>query len=229
MFDAIIKYPPKDIDLLFMEGTMMKRSNTDFPNEKSVEEKIHKTIKEQKNITFLISSSQNIDRIVSAYRACKRTGKTLIVDAYTAWVLEQVKMVSESTPNIDWNEVMSIVGVIEHDCRERIIAEARYIREPVRPMAEIVFVVEERYRGIGIASYLYRLLARLAKERKIKGFTAEVLFSNTAMMKVFKKGSFPYTKRLEGGAYHLEIDIEDNDHDGCASATHTRQTVDLTE
>jgi len=131
--------------------------------------------------------------------------------------------------NIDWNEAMSIVGVIEHDCRERIIAEARFIREPVRPMAEIVFVVEERYRGIGIASFLYRLLARLAKEREIKGFTAEVLFSNTAMMKVFKKGSFPYTKRLEGGAYHLEIDIENNAQDGGVPATPTRQTVDLTE
>ena len=105
LFDRIVEKPPKDIDLLFMEGTMMKRSNEDFPNEKSVEERIYKTIKDQANISFIVSSSQNIDRIVSVFRACKRTGKTLIIDAYTAWVLEQVKMVSESTPNIDWNEI----------------------------------------------------------------------------------------------------------------------------
>lgn len=105
LFDAMIKYPPRDIDLLFMEGTMMKRSNEEFPDESSVEEKIYETIKDQRNITFIISSSQNIDRIVSVYRACQRTGKTLIVDAYTAWVLEQIKMVSVSTPNVEWDDV----------------------------------------------------------------------------------------------------------------------------
>lgn len=87
----IINNPPKNIDLLFLEGTMLRRSNEDFPTEKDVEEIIYKTIKNQENISFLISSSQNIDRIVSAYRACKRSGKILIIDIYTAWVLEQLK------------------------------------------------------------------------------------------------------------------------------------------
>ncbi|WP_130420186.1 hypothetical protein [Edaphobacter modestus] len=40
---------------------------------------------------FLISSSQNIDRIVSTFRACKRTGKVLVIDIYTAWVLELMR------------------------------------------------------------------------------------------------------------------------------------------
>jgi ribonuclease J len=105
LFDILIKNPPKNIDLLFMEGTMIRRSNEEFPDEDSVEKRIYKTIKNQRNITFLISSSQNIDRIVSVYRACKRTGKTLVIDAYTSWVLEQIKMVSKSTPNIDWDEI----------------------------------------------------------------------------------------------------------------------------
>lgn len=103
---------------------------------------------------------------------------------------------------------MSIVGVVERDGKERIIAEARYIREPARPVAEIVFEVDEKYQGIGIGSYLYRLLAELAKDRGLKGFTAEVLFSNTGMMKVFKKGGLPVKSRLENGVYHLEISLE---------------------
>ena len=103
---------------------------------------------------------------------------------------------------------MSIVGVVERAGKERIIAEARYIREPVRPFAEIVFEVDEKYQGIGIASYLYRLLARLAKERGLKGFTADVLFSNNGMMKVFRKGGFPIKTQLENGVYQLEINLE---------------------
>jgi ribonuclease J len=105
LFDNMIKNPPKDIDLLFMEGTMMQRDNDKFPTESDVEHKIFETIKGQENITFLLSSSQNIDRIVSAFRACKRAGKTLVIDIYTAWVLEQLKLVSNSIPSMEWEQV----------------------------------------------------------------------------------------------------------------------------
>jgi ribonuclease J len=105
LFDRFIKNPPADVDVLLMEGTMIKRTNSEFPSESAVEEKIVDTIKNQANICFLICSSQNIDRIVSAYRACIRTGKKLVIDFYTAWVLEKIKAVSKSVPNIDWDHV----------------------------------------------------------------------------------------------------------------------------
>lgn len=105
LFDKMIQNPPKDIDLLFMEGTMMQRDNDKFPTETDVEHKIFETINGQKNITFLLSSSQNIDRIVSAFRACKQAGKTLVIDIYTAWVLEQLKLVSNSIPSMEWELV----------------------------------------------------------------------------------------------------------------------------
>ncbi|MBU1172877.1 MAG: MBL fold metallo-hydrolase [Proteobacteria bacterium] len=105
LFEKIISHPPKDIDLLFMEGTMIHRKNSDFPTEAHVEERIFETIKDQDNITFLISSSQNIDRIVSALRACKRAGKTLVIDIYTAWILEQLKVISDHIPAREWDLV----------------------------------------------------------------------------------------------------------------------------
>lgn len=105
LFEHVIKSPPKYIDLLFMEGTMMHRDNDEFPTEESVETKILETIMNQENISFLISSSQNIDRIVSAYRACLKAGKTLVIDFYTAWVLEQLKKVTDNVPAMDWENM----------------------------------------------------------------------------------------------------------------------------
>ena len=84
---------------------MVQRSNDLFPDEESVEDKIFETIKAQRNISFLLSSSQNIDRIVSAYRACKKAGKIMVVDIYTAWVLEQLRLVTQNTPSMDWPEI----------------------------------------------------------------------------------------------------------------------------
>ena len=105
LFQNLVKRPIRDIDVLFLEGTMLHRNNDLFPDEKSVEVKIFETIRQQKNISFVLSSSQNIDRIVSAYLACKHAGKLLVVDIYTAWVLEQVQMVSRRTPCMDRQEI----------------------------------------------------------------------------------------------------------------------------
>lgn len=105
LFQKMIAKPPEDIDLLFLEGTMLNRSNDEFPTEGDVEEKVLETIREQENISFLITSSQNIDRVVSGFRACQRTGKTLVIDIYTAWVLEQMKQVTNSVPAMEWDQV----------------------------------------------------------------------------------------------------------------------------
>lgn len=105
LFENLVKHPIRDIDVLFLEGTMMQRTNDLFPDEKSVEYKIFETIRQQTNISFLLSSSQNIDRIVSAYRACKKARKILVIDIYTAWVLEQLRQVTQNTPCMDWPEI----------------------------------------------------------------------------------------------------------------------------
>jgi RimJ/RimL family protein N-acetyltransferase len=89
-----------------------------------------------------------------------------------------------------------------------MIAEARFIKEKNRPWAEVAFIVDEAYQGIGVATYLYKMLIRLAKDRGIQGFTADVLASNKAMMKVFEKGGAIVKAQLEYGIYHLTIPFE---------------------
>jgi acyl-CoA hydrolase/GNAT superfamily N-acetyltransferase len=112
--------------------------------------------------------------------------------------------------NVDWNQTMSIVGLVGEEGKGRIIAEARYIKIPGSPFAEVVFVVDEKYQRFGIASFLYEMLIRLAKEKGVKGFMAEVLFSNIGIMKVFRKGGLPVKARLESGVYHLVIPFSTN-------------------
>jgi ribonuclease J len=105
LFENLVKHPIRGIDVLFLEGTMLHRDNDLFPDETAVETAILQTIRQQKNISFLLSSSQNIDRIVSAYRACKKASKILVIDIYTAWVLEQLRQVTQNTPCMDWPEI----------------------------------------------------------------------------------------------------------------------------
>lgn len=111
--------------------------------------------------------------------------------------------------NVDWSNTMSILGLVESGDKSRVIAEARYIIERERPYAEVVFVVDEAYQGQGIATYMLRMLVRLARERGVQGFTADVLFSNLGMMKVFRNGGLPIKAELKDGIYHLFIPFYD--------------------
>lgn len=109
--------------------------------------------------------------------------------------------------NIDYSQVMSIVALINEPGQGHIIAEARFVKEPDKPWADVAFVVDEEFNGLGIATYLYKMLIRLAKERGLQGFTADVLSSNTGMMKVFEKGGIVKAK-LEYGVYKLNMPFE---------------------
>jgi acyl-CoA hydrolase len=111
----------------------------------------------------------------------------------------------QSYVNVDWSEVMSIVGLVGQSGRGHIVAEARYLKEYVGHFAEVAFIVDEAYQSLGISTFLYNLLIRLAKERGIEGFSADVLFSNIGMMKVFRKGSLPVQATLMDGVYQVRI------------------------
>lgn len=119
LYERLIREPFADLDVLVMEGTMLKRSDGGFPNELSVEEEIVRVIRDARNASFLVCSSQNVDRLVSAFNACRRTEKKLVIDIYTAWVLQQMELVSDSVPNMFWDEVK----VIATDKQELVVDE----------------------------------------------------------------------------------------------------------
>ncbi|MBI9087351.1 MAG: GNAT family N-acetyltransferase [Desulfobacterales bacterium] len=114
----------------------------------------------------------------------------------------------QSYVNVDYRQSMSLVGVVGEVGQGRIIAEARYVRHQDRPWADVAFVVDGEYEGRGIATWMYAMLVRLARERGLQGFTADVLASNMGMMKVFEKGGSPVRARLSDGAYELSIPFD---------------------
>ena len=105
LFEKMIKTPPKNIDCLLMEGSMLGRVKQEYKDESAVEKGIIDILKGKANITFLSVSSQNIDRIVSAYRACLKTKTTFVIDLYTAFVLYSLSEVSDGIPQYDWNNI----------------------------------------------------------------------------------------------------------------------------
>jgi ribonuclease J len=106
LFDMFIANPPKGVDYLLLEGTMIDREEGLYPDEPSVRDKMIEILEtKDKNIVFAYCSGQNIDRIVAFYKAVRTTGALFVIDAYTACVLNALKSSNSSIPQIDWKDI----------------------------------------------------------------------------------------------------------------------------
>lgn len=102
---SVFKRKINNPDYLIMEGTTLGRAEQDIVKEEDLEKEFVKIFKSDK-LPLVQFSPQNIDRFVTVFRACKRTGKTLVIDPYTAYVLEVYSSISDSIPQYDWDNVM---------------------------------------------------------------------------------------------------------------------------
>jgi GNAT superfamily N-acetyltransferase len=93
---------------------------------------------------------------------------------------------------------------------EIVIGSGRYIVGDAReggPTAEVAFVVEEDYHGLGIAGRLLRHLTGIARKRGIVAFEADVLAENKSMLAVFARSGLPMQQRREDGVVHVTLSL----------------------
>jgi RimJ/RimL family protein N-acetyltransferase len=112
--------------------------------------------------------------------------------------------------SIDYLQTMSIVGIIAEGGIEKIIAEGRYVRFARSPFADVSFIVDEKYQGVGIAPFMLRMLMEIAKKNGIQGFNATILTTNKAMIRVMEKVAPPQSLRMDEGlqAYSFSFPVE---------------------
>lgn len=77
-------------DILLLEGTTIGNGGHSCRTEASLQTDFQKAFESTPGITFAACSSQNIDRIVSIYKAARKAKRELIVDLHTALILSEV-------------------------------------------------------------------------------------------------------------------------------------------
>jgi GNAT superfamily N-acetyltransferase len=108
----------------------------------------------------------------------------------------------------DFIDDVMLIATIGDD--ETVIGAGSYnVRREVdeRRVAEVAFVVEEDYQGLGIARRLLGHLARIARERAVVQFDAEVLARNRPMLRVFGASGFPMIRRTDGETVHVSLQL----------------------
>ncbi|MBI4348097.1 MAG: MBL fold metallo-hydrolase [Elusimicrobia bacterium] len=94
LFESLLQRPPREVDCLLMEGTTLGRGGHGCETEAQIEDRIVRIARKWEGLKLVYASAQNIDRIVSFYRAAQRLGGVLAVDLYTAYVLDAIETAS---------------------------------------------------------------------------------------------------------------------------------------
>ncbi|MGV3570352.1 MAG: MBL fold metallo-hydrolase [Ramlibacter sp.] len=95
------------IDVLLVEGTNL---GSDKPtlSEQDLEARFANLFRETAGRVFVCWSAQNVDRTVTLYRACLQTGRTLVVDLYTAEVLQMLAAAGR-IPQPGWQAMKVVI------------------------------------------------------------------------------------------------------------------------
>lgn len=101
----LIAHPPPRVDVLLMEGTTIGRINNKegFPTENELQKEFERIFHATTGMPLVWCSGQNIDRIVTVFKAAKRCRRQFIIDMYTAEILRATG--NSKLPQADWDGI----------------------------------------------------------------------------------------------------------------------------
>jgi len=198
----------KEKHLLFPDQIYLSESGHLYPEELACEH----TFKESLMVRFRAIKPSDVDEM---RRLFYRFSDKAVYYRYFSPIKTMPHAKMQEYVNVDYNKTMSIVGLMGEPGEGRIIAEGRYVRLHDLLYADVAFVVDEDYQGKGIATFLLKMLVRIAKEKGMEGFKADVLATNKSMLKVFESaGDGPIQAVMDGGVYELTIPFSEKGRPG---------------
>lgn len=131
LVETLIANPPPNVDILLMEGTCIGRANEEraYKSEDDLVQQFADYFRQTPGMPLVWCSGQNIDRIVTIFKACKETRRQFIVDMYTAEILRATD--NPRLPQAHWDGIRVFLPKSQ---RRRIIAEKAFdISESYKP------------------------------------------------------------------------------------------------
>lgn len=138
LFHKLVRLPPRDVDVMLLEGSTMGRLGQAhrFPSEKDLEARFRERFAATPGLALVWASSQNLDRVVSIFRAALATGRVLVIDLYTAVILEATG--NEHIPQADWERLVVYVP----EAQRRQVARLKAF-EPLRRIRDARIFIDQ--------------------------------------------------------------------------------------
>jgi ribonuclease J len=132
IFEELLRLPPAGVDVLLMEGTQVRRDSDGSErgiSERQLEDACVETFRATSGAVLAFYSPQNVDRLVTLYRAAIRSGRDFVMDLYAATIAAATGL--STIPQAEWERVRVYLPKAQ---RSRVIREGAFARtDAVRP------------------------------------------------------------------------------------------------
>jgi GNAT superfamily N-acetyltransferase len=102
---------------------------------------------------------------------------------------------------------MTILALIKVKDKYKAVGVATYDLDRAHNEAEAAFMVSDKFQGRGIGSQMMDMLIKVARDKGIKAFTAELLSENFRMLDIFYRTGLKTETRLVEDTYLVKMDL----------------------
>lgn len=193
------------VDYLLLEGTTLGRIEKKPASESELEEDFAGAFSAGKGISMVYCSGQNIDRLVSIYRACRKSRKTLAIDFYIANVLKELsEFAMIPYPSKGFSDIRvffpyRLSKMITGQGREKLLYRFRQFKisrdEIDEKPGQFVMLVRpgtleflERLRNLEGGTFIYSMWTGYREKKKTRDFIDYILGRGMSGLEIHTSG-----------------------------------------
>jgi acyl-CoA hydrolase/RimJ/RimL family protein N-acetyltransferase len=94
---------------------------------------------------------------------------------------------AEHLASVGYEEEMTFAAVAGGREPGQIVGTASYFLDPETGLADVAYMVDPEWQSVGLGSALHEITLDYARRHEVRGFTADVLTGNEAMMEIFRR------------------------------------------
>src|SRR5262249_61991607 len=98
---------------------------------------------------------------------------------------------AEHRSSAGYDHEMAFVATAGEHEHEQVVASASYYVDASTGLADVAYMIDPGWQRVGLATALQRRTIEYARTHGVRGFTADVLWENGAMMAVLRRAGAP--------------------------------------
>ncbi len=167
------------------------------------------TLRNGTTVTIRAIRPEDKTKFVSAFENLDRES---IYTRFFQYVKELTDQDLKRATEVDFDREVALVVTVDLGGEETIIGAGRYVvfeEADAGRSAEVAFMVEEDYQGLGVASRIFRHLVQIGRQKNVSRFKADVLSGNQAMLRVFTGSGLPIEQQRDGTVVQVTLSLDE--------------------
>jgi acyl-CoA hydrolase/GNAT superfamily N-acetyltransferase len=114
---------------------------------------------------------------------------------------------AEHMTSVSFDNEVTLLAVEGDWGSERVVGTVSYYRDPTSGRADVAFMVDPEWKGVGLGTALRDVIIDVARRRGVVALTADVLVENTAMLRLFRTSGLDVEAHTSRGVTEIVLTL----------------------